>query len=875
MEIKPIVGEVKAQPINDNFSYVTQQIMNVSSGSPKGVFANLSELQAAYPNGASGIYIVQSDGKWYYWSGTAWLAGGNYQSSVVSVGKDDLQFNAVYPNATDFLAGTNITGIEKLNRTIKYNGSNQVYTFDTVSGEKCVLFAIDPKKVYAIKTTGSKLAIAQGYDTRDVNFYLNLTDAQNSFVGSLKTTNGKMSYVTGTLDNNPCLIVNTNSNATVTVTNISDIEIDGKYNLMLPKVDVDGVDFVAEGKNKFNKDSTGILLNTIITASGVVQSSSSSNLTHAIPVKKGDVVRFFNDTYMGSISSSLFRGGIFNNSNLVIAPLNKDYPGIVINSALGYGEITVQDPNAAYIKFNFHMSNKDSWMVAINDAYPKSYVPYAYLLDKTIGIYKSQLLENPIPNTSFERIYPDKVYVTCNDVKNDNYKFGKARQYSTALHLDHCVPDTIDDSAYIVGDKSPEKDKAYFYNPSFYDGNFLIVNNGNNIDVKPKEVEIKSDKYKIDKFTVNQVSTKASVSKDKNPMVLIIGDSQSQDVGMSPRYGNGENSYFGYLMKYFLLDKIDAGNVLNEYRIKTLGTRISESLKFNYAGVNVDTLANSEGYASFCLYDLIHHPDRIRADQASWDAKGLGNGTGTDYTGTPAQKDLFALTNYSSNVAEPVNRFYDNSKTGNTKFSLLKWIERYRTCDDNGNKLSLDSPSKGTFVNTQDFIDKYNICKPTHVVINLGRNDLASSSISAFMQNLQYMIDAIKSELPNVIIGICMTPDKAGTFFPNRYSKILDLDRMSARTEYEAVKQMKTTFGNMESNNVYLIPLYFIQPTAWGKALQEVSMPESLLGEPGYNQDSFRRYRVLVDGPETHPGSQAHLAWGYQVYSWMKYVLSK
>lgn len=49
-----------------------------ASGSPKGTFATLSELQSAYPTGTTGIYVIQSNGHWYYWNGSAWTDGGAY-----------------------------------------------------------------------------------------------------------------------------------------------------------------------------------------------------------------------------------------------------------------------------------------------------------------------------------------------------------------------------------------------------------------------------------------------------------------------------------------------------------------------------------------------------------------------------------------------------------------------------------------------------------------------------------------------------------------------------------------------------------------------------------------------------------------------------
>ena len=54
----------------------------VASGSPKGTYATAAALTTAYPTGNSNIYVVSADGKWYYWSGTAWTAGGVYQAVI-------------------------------------------------------------------------------------------------------------------------------------------------------------------------------------------------------------------------------------------------------------------------------------------------------------------------------------------------------------------------------------------------------------------------------------------------------------------------------------------------------------------------------------------------------------------------------------------------------------------------------------------------------------------------------------------------------------------------------------------------------------------------------------------------------------------------
>lgn len=54
------------------------ELQAVASGSPKGAYASLTELQSAFPTGDTGIYIVSADGNWYYWNGSAWTVGGQY-----------------------------------------------------------------------------------------------------------------------------------------------------------------------------------------------------------------------------------------------------------------------------------------------------------------------------------------------------------------------------------------------------------------------------------------------------------------------------------------------------------------------------------------------------------------------------------------------------------------------------------------------------------------------------------------------------------------------------------------------------------------------------------------------------------------------------
>ena len=62
-------------------------------------------------------------------------------------------------------------------------------------------------------------------------------------------------------------------------------------------------------------------------------------------------------------------------------------------------------------------------------------------------------------------------------------------------------------------------------------------------------------------------------------------------------------------------------------------------------------------------------------------------------------------------------------KNGNIKFSINKWLERYRTHDENGNKLVLGNGT-GSCI-TANNIDTYTVCEPTHVLLQFGHNDMA------------------------------------------------------------------------------------------------------------------------------------------------------
>jgi hypothetical protein len=101
-------------------TYVDTITSSLASGSPKGTYATLAALQTAFPTGNTNIYLVTADGKWYYWSGSAWTAGGTYQAT--GIGEKNVK-----PINTTFIEeiiGKNKLNPADINASFYYSPSN-------------------------------------------------------------------------------------------------------------------------------------------------------------------------------------------------------------------------------------------------------------------------------------------------------------------------------------------------------------------------------------------------------------------------------------------------------------------------------------------------------------------------------------------------------------------------------------------------------------------------------------------------------------------------------------------------------------------------------------------------------------------------------
>lgn len=73
---------------SDDLSILNAIVLSLSSGSPKGTYANVPDLQTAFPTGNSNVYVTTDNGHWYYYN-AGWKDGGVYQSPLTTTIKSN------------------------------------------------------------------------------------------------------------------------------------------------------------------------------------------------------------------------------------------------------------------------------------------------------------------------------------------------------------------------------------------------------------------------------------------------------------------------------------------------------------------------------------------------------------------------------------------------------------------------------------------------------------------------------------------------------------------------------------------------------------------------------------------------------------------
>ncbi|MDF2544574.1 MAG: hypothetical protein K0S47_4292 [Herbinix sp.] len=426
---------------------------------------------------------------------------------------------------------------------------------------------------------------------------------------------------------------------------------------------------------------------------------------------------------------------------------------------------------------------------------------------------------------SFSFISPYKIYTVCNDIISS--KKGHNRNYGAAIYLDHLfsglseekdIKFTLTKSDHVVFHSPIEVIDANEENPS------VRYNNGVNILEVTKNIKISGSDRKESSFDVIHASVLNSATKTVTPRVLCIGDSITYAELAQVNDDNHTQNWGYHLMckEFFIKDRIDNGN--EDYDCLFLGQYKKQRI-MNY---------NSREYI------VTTHHEGIRGISLSSYLNGDVSAFRSEITG---------------------------------KFSILEWLAKYRTMDEQGNRLTLGNGT-GTLV-TSDNLAEIDVCTPTHVLIMLGANG------GGTLEQYRELVGIIQMELPNLMIGITI-PDAAGTYFPSLHPNCSDQmviwndtgSQGSRHTQqYELVKMLQAEYGNenSENNNVYFLPFYFVQPTAESCSMRRVDLPDASIQLTAHHtfNDSYGWHA------STHVNGIGHINWGYQLYAWLKYTIAK
>lgn len=529
--------------------------------------------------------------------------------------------------------------------------------------------------------------------------------------------------------------------------------------------------------------------------------------------------------------------------------------------------------------------------------------------------YRRYINELPIVDkTDLTLQPPKKVYTVQNDaVAGTDFS---ARRLGLPLYIDHCVNGITEEPDFSFADSG--NDFVVLFSPENQDDGLTIAHGDVETYSHTFDV-VGGTAYNDSSISVEQKSTKESVGKDTMPRILCIGDSVTSGyLSNMDVPANGPNKYWACLREEFARAQIDNGDNAGEHNCLLVGHLNASAWELTYGSVTARALrAFAEGIGGWSSANHLHF-SRLWSPvyvQGFWDLLGLGDGSGTDFTNSAAQQysinttpegkysptDTAAFLAYINSQlgtsaatyadavtalggvqSNPDNPFYDYavaSAEGSTvAFSLATYLSRYKTLENDGTTRLLVGSTAGSEVTDAA---AYDVCLPTHIIIQHGHNDGDASWIA---DNYRAWTDAIKAEYTangwgTVDIGISII-DHTGTYFPSRYP---DFDPVSVSlwnhsgghtAFYNNLSRIIAEFwvdsANEDTERIFILPSGHIQPTAWATPYREIPLP----GYEYTGLNSMMYKKANGGGPDYHPNGIAHRTIGLGMYAWVRYTLS-
>lgn len=443
------------------------------------------------------------------------------------------------------------------------------------------------------------------------------------------------------------------------------------------------------------------------------------------------------------------------------------------------------------------------------------------------------------------------------------------------------------------------------------------------IDVTSNGITLKSSIFK-------NVVTKNSVLVGKTIKHLGIGDSwAAANLDQLNGEHKGSWNYLSEAVNEFMRTEIDLEDDTAKYI--SMG-RVGNPRRYGeYKGETYMIRASNEGRGGWAACSFLRFPFSIRttnrgtmSEKLAWDALGLGRkelyGNAYDESApyTPYVADTEHRVQYLTEVAmgyyhwdystellrwaegsgsqsvyvagntaqqqtidaameaalnNPENPFYDwataISSDGEYAFSLAKYLERYKTLADDGITRLVIGETAGTEITQPYQLADYDICKPSHVTIELGMNDYNGLTAQQKADDVIALANVIKAFDSNIKIGI-MTVHYNGALYSGYFTDkiasndLADTEINGCYTSVNGIRAMNTLLSEAYpsedgTNNVYYIPSYFIQGCTRAGARIAVT--------PNGNE-------IINDGVDyIHPDIDVHKEMGQQLWAWLLYTL--
>ena len=323
-------------------------------------------------------------------------------------------------------------------------------------------------------------------------------------------------------------------------------------------------------------------------------------------------------------------------------------------------------------------------------------------------------------------------------------------------------------------------------------------------------LKFKSETLNVSDVTFNKISIEEKTPNGKIRL-LTIGDSVTAGAIT-------EKQYWAVARELFALEDIDRKRNSD---VMFLGSNNVRNTTINYNGVEKQVKSCACGISSWSL----NH----------W------------------------LTNSSSHFV------YDNN--GTPTFSILKWIERYRTHLDDGTKLELGDSRLGTEI-TSSNIDNIQCCTPNIVYINSTHN-------GGTIEQHEQMIEIIQREIPGCKIIVGSPMPLTGTWHKEKYvgKDWLDDEGCITGPNYswgggygtsriESLNYYTQRERENADNTFYFMPQVVTMPTVESLEYDLVDCGVKMMKQP----------TKVNQLPKEHPSTLTHKIWGYELYALLKYI---